>query len=150
MVFDLTHWGRDKMVSILQTTFSNAFSWTKILAFPLKFHWICSLMSRWCHLTSIDFHVVEIRVSYDHLISTMGIPILIWWYFYFESGPGLTPVQFQYGFELFCSWSILVNGMKYQGTVWCYITQKYLPNYLQQRDSTLRTASWPKKDWQVA
>ena len=27
----LTHWGRDKMAAIFQTTLSNAFSWMKIL-----------------------------------------------------------------------------------------------------------------------
>ena len=26
----LTHWGRDKMTTILQTTFSSAFSWMKM------------------------------------------------------------------------------------------------------------------------
>ena len=36
---DLMHWGQDKMVSILQTTFSNAFSWMKMLELRLKFHW---------------------------------------------------------------------------------------------------------------
>ena len=35
----LTHWGRDKMVAISQTTLSNPFSWTKIFEFRLKFHW---------------------------------------------------------------------------------------------------------------
>ena len=35
----LTHWGRDKMAAIYQTTFSNAFSWTKMYEFWLKFHW---------------------------------------------------------------------------------------------------------------
>ena len=35
----LTHWGRDKMVAIFQTTFSNAFSWMKMFKFRLKFHW---------------------------------------------------------------------------------------------------------------
>ena len=35
----LTHWGRDKMAAISQTTLSNAFSWIKILEFRLKFHW---------------------------------------------------------------------------------------------------------------
>ena len=37
--FLLTHWGRDKMAAISQTTHSNAFSWTKMLEFRLKFHW---------------------------------------------------------------------------------------------------------------
>ena len=33
------HGGRDKMTTILQTTFSNAFSWQKMFEFRLKFHW---------------------------------------------------------------------------------------------------------------
>ena len=36
----LTHWGRDKMAAIFQTTFSNAFSWMKMYEFRLRFHWI--------------------------------------------------------------------------------------------------------------
>ena len=35
----LTHWGRDKMAAIFQTTFSNAFSWMKMHEFRLRFHW---------------------------------------------------------------------------------------------------------------
>ena len=35
----LTHWGRDKMDAISQTTFSSAFSWMKMFEFQLKFHW---------------------------------------------------------------------------------------------------------------
>ena len=35
----LTHWGRDKMAAILQTTFSNIFSWMKMYEFRLRFHW---------------------------------------------------------------------------------------------------------------
>ena len=34
-----THWGLNKMVAISQTTFSNAFSWQKIIVFWLNFHW---------------------------------------------------------------------------------------------------------------
>ena len=37
--FALTHWGRDKIDAILQTTFSNAISWMKMFEFQLKFHW---------------------------------------------------------------------------------------------------------------
>ena len=40
----LTHWGRDKMAAISQTTLSNAFSWMKISEFRLKFHWRLFLM----------------------------------------------------------------------------------------------------------
>ena len=35
----LTHWGRDKMAAIFQTTFSNAFSWMKMYKFRVRFHW---------------------------------------------------------------------------------------------------------------
>ena len=35
----LTHWGRDKMDAISQTTCSSTFSWMKIYEFRLKFHW---------------------------------------------------------------------------------------------------------------
>ena len=34
----LTHWGRDKMATIFQTTLSNAFSWMKMYEFRLRFH----------------------------------------------------------------------------------------------------------------
>ena len=35
----LTHWSRDKMTAIFQTTFSNTFSWMKIYKLRLRFHW---------------------------------------------------------------------------------------------------------------
>ena len=44
----LIHWGRDKMDNTLQTTFSNAFAWMKIVVFWLKFHWNLFL---WAQLT---------------------------------------------------------------------------------------------------
>ena len=35
----LTHWGRDKMAAVSQTTLSNAFSSMKMLEFWFWFHW---------------------------------------------------------------------------------------------------------------
>ena len=35
----VTHWRRDKMDAISQTTFSNEFSWMKMIEFRLKLHW---------------------------------------------------------------------------------------------------------------
>ena len=35
----LTHWRRDKMAAVSQTTLSNAFSWMKMLEFRLRFYW---------------------------------------------------------------------------------------------------------------
>ena len=40
-----------------------------------------------CHLTSIGNLIVEIRRSFDSLISTMGFPILVRWHLYIESEP---------------------------------------------------------------
>ena len=40
-----------------------------------------------CHLTSIGNPIVEIRRSYNRLISTMGSPILVRRHLYIESGP---------------------------------------------------------------
>ena len=39
LVPSLTDWGRDKMVAIFQTTFSNASYWMKLYKFRLRFHW---------------------------------------------------------------------------------------------------------------
>ena len=38
-IIGLTHWGRDQMAAISQTTLSIAFSWMKMLEFRLNFHW---------------------------------------------------------------------------------------------------------------
>ena len=40
-----------------------------------------------CNLTSIGNRIVEIRRSYDRLISTMGFPILVRRHLYIDSGP---------------------------------------------------------------
>ena len=37
--YSLTNWGRDKMATIFQTTFWNAFTWMKMYKFWLRFHW---------------------------------------------------------------------------------------------------------------
>ena len=37
--FSLTHWGRDQIYAVSQTTFSNAFSRTKMNEFFIGFHW---------------------------------------------------------------------------------------------------------------
>ena len=42
-MWHLTHWGRDKMAALSQTTLSNAFSWMKMFEFRLKLHWSLSL-----------------------------------------------------------------------------------------------------------
>ena len=44
-----------------------------------------------CHLTTRGNPIVEIRWSFDRLISTMGVPLLVRWYDYIESGPSVCP-----------------------------------------------------------
>ena len=68
---------------------------THMHIFPYHIHIYCKLC--WCHkgpdsiqrwhLASIGNPIVEIRRSYDPLISTMGFPILVRWHLYIESGP---------------------------------------------------------------
>ena len=41
----LTHWGRDEIDAISQTTFSNVFSWMNMNEFRLGFHWSLFLSS---------------------------------------------------------------------------------------------------------
>ena len=43
---ELTHWGRDKMVAILQTTYSNSFFFYETVEFQIKFHWNIFLRDR--------------------------------------------------------------------------------------------------------
>ena len=38
-----THWGWDKIATIMQTTFLDSFSWVKIIVFCIKFH--CNLFT---------------------------------------------------------------------------------------------------------
>ena len=45
--FKLTHWGRDKIDAISQTTHSNALLWMKMLEFLLKCHWGLFLCAQW-------------------------------------------------------------------------------------------------------
>ena len=45
--FYKTHWGRDKMAAISQTTFSDVVLWKKMFKFRLKFHWSVFPNSNW-------------------------------------------------------------------------------------------------------
>ena len=54
----LTHWGRDKMADISQTTFSNAFTWMKIHQFRLIFHWsLFLLIFHWSLFLMVKFTI---------------------------------------------------------------------------------------------
>ena len=48
-----------------------------------------------CHLASVGNPIVEIKWSYDHLISTMELPILVRQHIYIESGPRLSQWSYE-------------------------------------------------------
>ena len=55
----LTHWGRDKMAAIFQTTFSNAFPWMKMYEFRLRFHWSLFLRDNYIPAWSAPSHYLD-------------------------------------------------------------------------------------------
>ena len=61
----LTHWGREEMDTISQTTFSDACSWMKMHEFRLKFHW--SLLLRF-----------ELTI-FQHWFRRQAIINYLWW-----------------------------------------------------------------------
>ena len=63
------------------------------------------------HLTSIWNPIVEIRRSYDRLISTMGFPILVRWHFYIESGPKSKQLIYRSGSRRFYLWCPIYKGV---------------------------------------
>ena len=46
MVYSISHWGRDRMDAISQTTFSSAFYWMKMLEFQIEFYWRLFLVAQ--------------------------------------------------------------------------------------------------------
>ena len=72
----LTHWGRDKMDAISQTTLSIAFSWMKMLEFWLNFHW--SLFLR-VQLTMATSHYLnQWWLVYWCIYASLGLNELKW------------------------------------------------------------------------
>ena len=61
----LTHWGRDKMAAIFQTTYWNAFSWMKKFESRLTFHW--SLFLR-----------VQLTIIHPMMVSSLMHICVIW------------------------------------------------------------------------
>ena len=82
-----------------------------------------------CHLTSTGNPIVEIRLSYNSLISTVWFPILIRWHLYIESGPCLSC-------ELPMSWLLT--------TLWCKEFRHQQPRY--QSSLTEIFQPQPQKD----
>ena len=85
MSWHLKHWGWDKMASILQTTFSNAFSPMKTFIFGIKFYWSLFLrvQSTICHYTeeatshyvNQRWHglVTHVYTTWPHWVNTLRL-----------------------------------------------------------------------------
>ena len=67
-----------------------------------------------CHLTSIGNAIVEIRRSYDPLISTMGFPILVRCHLYIESRPRPHTEAEHYILRVVCVLTLYFEFHKYK------------------------------------
>ena len=80
----LTHWGRDEMDNISQTTFSNVFSSMKMFEFRLKFHWrlfprvqftICQPWFRWWlgAVQATSHYLNQWWIVYRRIYASLGL-----------------------------------------------------------------------------
>ena len=79
--WSLTHWGRDKMEAISQTTLSNPFSWMKIFEFWLKFHWSLFLrfqLTVFQHWFRSLMHICITQPQWVNGLLPIPFPVAIW------------------------------------------------------------------------
>ena len=79
----LTHWGRVKMNTIFQTTFSNALSWIRMYRFQFRFHWfvpprvqwtIFQQSTRWWLGAELTSHYLnQLWINYYHIYASPGL-----------------------------------------------------------------------------
>ena len=94
MSCNLTHWGRDKMDAISQTTFWSALSWMKMFEFRLKFHWSLflrvqlTIFQHWFRLwlgavQATSHYLNQWWLDYRRIYASLGLNELIqkpnWW-----------------------------------------------------------------------
>ena len=70
----LTHWGRDTIAAISQTTFSNAFSWMEMYEFRLKFHSSLFLRLDW---SAPSHYLDQWWLVYWHKYAPLGLDGLL-------------------------------------------------------------------------
>ena len=84
---ELTHKGRDKTATVLQTTFSYAFSWIKEYVFRIKFHWTLflkvqlTICQHWFRLSDNGLVLNRLqaiilrndRLLYWHIYASLGL-----------------------------------------------------------------------------
>ena len=117
---DLTHWGRDKMDAVSQTTLSNAFSWTKILEFRLRFHrslflmvqltiiqhwfrqWLgtCQATSHYLKQWCLVYWRIYASLGLNELSSSLYFPGCQWIHIYLFGGEGANDIIVLKRFEV--------------------------------------------------
>ena len=83
---EITHWGRHNIAAILHTTFSNAFSWTKMYEFRLTFHQNLFLSFKNCLRWWID-----VDQTIDHHLDQWW---LVYWRMYVSLSLNATPSHY--------------------------------------------------------
>ena len=99
----LTHWGRDKMAAVSQTTLSNAFSWMKMLEFDYDFTEVCSLGSNWQYPS----------IGSDNGLAPVRRQAIIWtnWLVYWRIYASLGLNELRFAQEMNRCWIILYGVM---------------------------------------
>ena len=97
----LTHWGRDKLALISQTTFWNVFSWMKMYEYCLGFHWSLFLGFE----LTIFQHWIRWWLGADQATSHY---LNQWWlgYWCIYASPGLNELKFR---QIFFHVSLAIN-----------------------------------------
>ena len=103
----LTHWGRDKMATIFQTTFSNIFSWMKMHELRLRFHWSLFLRVQ----MTIFQHWFRSWLGADQATShCLNQWWLVYWRIYVSSG--LNELRTMQGFGTLAHWGFMhIDGL---------------------------------------
>ena len=89
---------------------------------------------------------MEIRRSYDRLISTMGFPILVRWHLYIESGPWWLLYVLVILVNI-CSDNGLILPPWHQANVWTKTLNYTLPNKLKGNWNHIQTSLSRKCCW---
>ena len=134
---ELTHWGRDKMDAVFQTTFSNGFSWMKIYEFRLSFHW--SLFLR----VQLTIHYLNQHwFVYWRIYASLGINELTQIWQYHNHVPRMTTPEFAYRFiQHLTQWLLMLRRHKYhQQPRYKYINLLFATEY---SDITLQHQTGP-------
>ena len=112
----LTHWGWDEMTTIMQSTFSKAFSWMKMYEFGLRFHWNflwCSVTSHYLNQWWLDHWRIYMRHSAS--VSYMGNEWYHWSGLFLCFRPHLS-----FDHKMHNMWYLVMSTMNSSDLIWLH------------------------------